>query len=74
MFRATVQQVITDIKKAGKGFFFPDMTPQAEKIHYYLTEAGEVMDSTGSKKVEVKEVTSYFKEFLILFFGAAWSK
>jgi hypothetical protein len=27
MFRATVQQVITDIKKAGKGFFFPDMTP-----------------------------------------------
>ena len=22
------------------GFFFPDMTPKAEKLHFYLTEAG----------------------------------
>ena len=50
------------------------MTPQAEKLHFYLTEAGELESATGTKRVSVKEVTSYFKEFLVLFFGAAWSQ
>jgi hypothetical protein len=56
------------------GFFFPEMTPEAEKLHFYLTEAGELETAAGTRRVNAKEVTSYFKEFLILFFGAAWSQ
>ena len=50
------------------------MTPQGERIHYFLTVAGELTSGITGKCVPIKEVTSYFREFLVLFFGAAWSK
>ena len=61
-------------RKPGGGFFFPEMTPQGERIHYFLTVAGEVTSGITGKRVPIKGVTSYFREFLVLFFGASWSK
>ena len=47
--------------------------PQQERIEYLLTQGGFIQNKAGNQ-VHIRTVTEDFRqEFMILFFGAAWS-
>lgn len=56
-----------------KNAFMELQVPEHERVEYLLTQGGFIQAKGGSQ-VHIRSVTEDFRqEFIILFFGAAWS-